>query len=244
MHEDLRRRALESGKTVSNKAKSKPTSRGNSKPNSAANSRAASRIQSRDVSDDEDAGNGNLSDDTNQRYVFLRCLYQDSPGGLNSPLTCDLLRSINSIDQLLESDDFNEQSTEVLRQELSDAISHLLDRKGSNSASRESSLTTYVKCLTSHYLAEGLYGRVGDLLAAFSRSVKAETTEKEATLALRAIALTAITYEDDALYDLVSSLLKRSISDSQSLTIKAAAIYSLAICLSFGEPARKRCSMC
>lgn len=74
MHEDLRRRALESGKTVSNKAKSKPTSRGNSKPNSAANSRAASRIQSRDVSDDEDAGNGNLSDDTNQRYVFLRWL--------------------------------------------------------------------------------------------------------------------------------------------------------------------------
>lgn len=69
MHEDLRRRALESGKTVSNKAKSKPTSRGNSKPNSAANSRAASRIQSRDVSDDEDGGNGNLSDDTNQRYV-------------------------------------------------------------------------------------------------------------------------------------------------------------------------------
>lgn len=95
-------------------------------------------------------------------------------------------------------------------------------------------MTTYVKCLTSHYLAEGLYGRVSDLLAAFSRSVKAETTEKEVTLALRAIALTAITYEDDALYDSVSSLLKRSISDSQSLPIKAAAIYSLAVCISFG----------
>ncbi|KAK5057749.1 hypothetical protein LTR84_011750 [Exophiala bonariae] len=208
MHEDLRRRALESGKTVSNKAKSKPTSRGNSKPNSAANSRAASRIQSRDVSDDEDGGNGNLSDDTNQ--------------------------SINSIDQLLESDDFNEQSTEVLRQELQDAITNILERKGSSSGSREGAFSIYVKCLTSHYLAEGLYGRVSDLLAAFSRSVKTETTEKETTLALRAIALTAITYEDDNLYDSVSALLKRSISDSQSTTIKAAAIYSLAICISFG----------
>lgn len=109
-----------------------------------------------------------------------------------------------------------------------------MDRKGTSSGSRESSLTIYVRCLTSHYLAEGLYGRVSELLAAFSRSVKAETTEKETTLALRAIALTAITYEDDTLYDSVSSLLKRTISDSQSLPVKAAAIYSLAICISFG----------
>ncbi|KIX06867.1 uncharacterized protein Z518_04843 [Rhinocladiella mackenziei CBS 650.93] len=208
MHEDLRRRALESGKTVSNRAKSKQSSRGSSRGNSAANSRVASRVQSRDVSDEEDAGNGNLSDDTTP--------------------------SINSIDALLESDDFNEQTTDVLRQDLGDAISDLLDRKGSSTKSREDSLTTYVKCLTSHYLAEVLYGRVSELLTAFSRSIKAETSEKETTLALRAMALTAITFADHTLYDAVSALLKRSISDSQSPVVKAAAIYSIGICISFG----------
>jgi len=67
---DLRRRALESGKTTSRKAqaKSQQSSRASSRANSAVNSRAASRVVSRDVSDDEDDRNGNLSDDTNMRY--------------------------------------------------------------------------------------------------------------------------------------------------------------------------------
>ncbi|KIY02535.1 uncharacterized protein Z520_01000 [Fonsecaea multimorphosa CBS 102226] len=208
MHEDLRRRALESGKTVSNKAKSKQSSRGSSRGNSAPNSRSASRIQSRDVSDDEDLDKGNLSDDTTQ--------------------------SINSIDALLETDDINEQTSDAARQELNDVIAELLDRKGSSNKSREDALTTYVKCLTSHYLAEVLYGRVEDLLGAFSRSIKAETSEKETTLALRAMALTAITFADGSLYDTVAASLKRSISDSQSTSVKAAAIYAIGICISFG----------
>ena len=69
MHEDLRRRALESGKTVSKKAKSKSGSRAASPGNSRPASRGASRVQSRDASDDEDLGSGNLSDDTNLRFV-------------------------------------------------------------------------------------------------------------------------------------------------------------------------------
>ncbi|KAJ9623019.1 uncharacterized protein PV06_04765 [Exophiala oligosperma] len=208
MHEDLRRRALESGKTVSSKARSKQSSRGSSKANSATNSRAVSRIQSRDVSDDEDYGNGNLSDDTTQ--------------------------SINSIDALLDSDDFNEQTTDVMRTQLTSAIDNLLERKGSSVAGRETNLTTYVRCLTSHYLAEVLYRRVPDLLDSFERSIKAEASEKEVTLALRAVALTAITFEDGGVYESMAPVLKRSISDSQSLAIKTAAIYSLGLCLSFG----------
>ena len=207
MHEDLRRRALESGKTVSKKAKSKTASRESSRATSRTGSRVASRVQSRDASDDEE-GPGNLSDDTNH--------------------------SINSIDALLESEDFNDQTTDVIKQQLNDCIVDLLDRKSSNNKSREENLTTYVACLTSHLLADVLYGRVPDLLAAFSKSVKAETSEKETILALRAIALTAISYSDESLYEIVSSLLIRSISDSQSSTVKAAAIHSLGICISFG----------
>jgi len=208
MHEDLRRRALESGKTVSGKARSKQSSRESSKVNSATNSRAASRVASRDVSDDEDDGNGNLSDETTQ--------------------------SINSIDALLESDDFNEQTTDVMRSQVTDAIDRLLERKGSSNKSREANLTTYVRCLTCHYLAEVLYGRVPEVLNALERSIKTESSETETTLALRAAALTAITFEHERVYETVAPVLKRSISDSQSMPIKAAAIYSLGICLSFG----------
>ncbi|KAK4942462.1 hypothetical protein LTR10_017758 [Elasticomyces elasticus] len=208
MHEDLRRRALESGKTVSKKAISKQSSRGSSRANSAANSRAASRAQSREVSDDEDPGNGNLSDDTTQ--------------------------SINSIDALLESEDFNEQTTDATREQLNSTIDDLLERKGSSSKSREESLTSYVRCLTSHYLAEVLHGRVSNILDALGRSVKAETSEREATLALRAIAVTAITFADDRIYETVQSLLKRTATDSQSLEVKTAAIHAWGICLSFG----------
>ncbi|KAF2237214.1 hypothetical protein EV356DRAFT_496770 [Viridothelium virens] len=56
MH-DLRRQALESGKTVSRKARSRQSTT----PSSKTNSRAASRVNSRNPSDDEE---GNLSDGT------------------------------------------------------------------------------------------------------------------------------------------------------------------------------------
>src|SRR5438067_3051897 len=64
---DLRRQALESGKTVSRKAQSRQSSRTSSKANSATNSRSHSRNPSRHGSDDEE---GSLSDETNWRYVI------------------------------------------------------------------------------------------------------------------------------------------------------------------------------
>lgn len=207
MHDNLRRRALESGKTVSNKAKSKPSSKASSRGNSHPNSRGNSRLQSRDASDDEDLG-GNLSDDTNH--------------------------SINSIDELLESEDFNEQTTDVMKQELSKSIDDLLERKGSSTNSREESLSSYDRCLTAHHLADTLHGRVRDILAALSRSVKAEVTEKETTLAIRGIALTAISIQDETIYENMAPLLKRVISDSQYPHVKAIAIDALATCISFG----------
>lgn len=100
--------------------------------------------------------------------------------------------------------------------------------------SREESLTTYVRCLTAHHLAEVLYGRVPDLLSALGRSVRSGTSEKETTLALRALSLTAITYAEDTLYETVAPLLKRTISDAQSNHVKAAAIDCIGICVSFG----------
>jgi hypothetical protein len=145
----------------------------------------------------------------------------------------DNLHSINSIDELLASDDFNEQAPELQRQELKDRIEQLCDRKGSSYKGREDSLAAFVRILTAHHLADELYGRVEDLVSALLRSVKAETTERETILALKAIALMVISFQDDISYDGLSAQLKRTICDTQSLPTKAAAIHSLGTCIAF-----------
>lgn len=71
MH-DLRRQALESGKTVSKKAQSRLSSRDSSRATSGANSRSTSRVVSRAGSDEEE--HEPLSDDT------LRYAYPCGPG--------------------------------------------------------------------------------------------------------------------------------------------------------------------
>jgi hypothetical protein len=140
-------------------------------------------------------------------------------------------RSINSIDELLASDEINEQAPELQKQELTDRIEELCDRKGSSYKGREDCLASFVRILTAHHLADELYGRVADLIPALLRSVKAETTERETILALKAIALTIISFQDDINYDGVAAQLKRTICDTQSLPTKAAAIHSLGTCV-------------
>lgn len=53
-------------------------------------------------------------------------------------------------------------------------------------------------------------------------------------MALRAVSLTAISFQNDSLYDNMGALIKRTIEDSQDNMTKAAALHSLGICLSFG----------
>ncbi len=144
-----------------------------------------------------------------------------------------MTNSINSIDALLETEDINEYTTDQARSAVGNVIGEILDRKGSSTSGRENHLAVYAKYVTSHYLADVLYNRVEELLPAFIKSIRADTSEGETTMALRALAVTAITYES-ALYETVSSPLKRAISDSQSTSVKAAAIHALGICTMFG----------
>ena len=114
-----------------------------------------------------------------------------------------------------------------------DRIAELCERKGSSYKGREDCLVSYVRILTAHHLADELYGRVTDLIPALLRSVKAETTERETILALKAIALTIISFQDEISYDGIAAQLKRTISDTQSLPTKAAAIHCLGTCVAF-----------
>ncbi|MCJ1371266.1 hypothetical protein MMC20_002481 [Loxospora ochrophaea] len=203
MH-DLRRQALESGKTVSRKAQSRQSSKTSSRANSAPTSRAASRTVSRAGSDDEE---GNLSDETSF--------------------------SVNSIDEILATEDLD-QPVDVWKAELADRIEEIVDRKRSSVQGRETSLMAYVRMLTAHYAEDEIRAKDVEIVASICKSIKTESSEKETILALKALAMTLITSPSDVIYDSASPLVKRTISDSSSTPVKTAAIHTLGTCTFYG----------
>ena len=69
--------------------------------------------------------------------------------------------------------------------ELADRVEEILDRKRSSVQGRETTLAAYVRVLTAQYAAEEIVGKEGELVAAFLKSIKAESSEKETTLAIK-----------------------------------------------------------
>ncbi|EEQ35412.1 hypothetical protein McanMca71_003171 [Microsporum canis] len=202
---DLRRRALESNKTVSRKAQSRGVSTPNSRTTSAHSSRQSSRNVSRHPSDDED------DDDDDTRSV----------GTAWSNISA-------------EESGSGEQDAEASRAPLQDVIDELIDRKRSSVQGREDYLNLFVRMLTAHYHEEELGEKVDELLKAFAKSIRSEPSEKETILALKATSLMAVTMMDDTIYPSMSSVVKRAIMDSPSFAVKAAAIRTLSACTIFG----------
>jgi hypothetical protein len=94
--------------------------------------------------------------------------------------------SVNSVDEVLALEDTDlAGSATDWQEELGDRIAQILDRKRSSIASREESLSAYARFLTAKYAAEELYGKSEELVGAFLKSVKAESSEKETVLALK-----------------------------------------------------------
>ncbi|CAG8982181.1 hypothetical protein HYALB_00003617 [Hymenoscyphus albidus] len=201
MH-DLRRQALESGKTVSRKAQSRISSRASS----AANSRTNSRNASRHASDDEDA----MSDCTNW--------------------------SMNSLNERLAAE-VPEDASEAWKGDLANRIEEIINRKRSSTQGRESALNLYVYYLMNHYAYEETRHKTGELFPAFLKSIKADGTEKETCLALRAIALTLITVPSETAYASLFQPLKVLYTDSRFPSVKATAIHTLGAAAIFGGAA-------
>lgn len=211
MH-DLRKQALglESGKTMSRKARSKagtPSPGSDSRPTSRANSRVASRSVSRNVSDDE----GDFSDTTQW--------------------------STNSIDELIADAGDGELPQEGWAANLNDRINEILDRKRSSVQGREDTLQAFSVDLVRHYAVDELKDRVEQLVPVMLKSVKSEVSERETVLALKALALMLITVPTETLYDAVAGLIKATISDSEYPTAKMAAIRALSIATFYGGAA-------
>jgi hypothetical protein len=204
MH-DLRRRALESNKTVSRKARSKQVSAAGSKLNSASNSRHASRTASRQGSDEEDDV---LSDGTSW--------------------------STNSLDDLGSPEDYAGPA-DVLAGELETRMEQIIDRKRSSVQGREESLRAYIHILTMRFSENEITPKLGDLIPAILKSIKAESSEKETVYALKALATTMITVPSEVTYEASVSVVKRAIADSESVATKIAAVHTLAILAFYGD---------
>ncbi|KAF4254877.1 hypothetical protein KXW98_005903 [Aspergillus fumigatus] len=202
---DLRRQIFESGKTMSRKAASREGSRRPSRAASAQSSKQSSRNVSRHPSDEEDEGN--LSDDT---------AYS--------------LGSLDDVGDIIPDADTNANWPE----ELEDVVEDILDRKRSSVLAREEAYAAFCRLAKSHYIEDRIRTRVLDLVSAFAKSIKFESSVRETTLALRALSLLTITAFDNTIYENVEPLLTRTIRDSTSPVIKAAAIHCLGVCTSFG----------
>lgn len=85
------------------------------------------------------------------------------------------------------SADAHEDATEAWKERLGDLIEEVVDRKRSSVQGREATLAEYVHILMSHYSYEEIQSRTSELFPAFLKSVKAESSEKETSLALRGL---------------------------------------------------------
>jgi hypothetical protein len=198
MTRDLRRRALESHKTVSKKAASRIASPATSKP--------ASRAASRAPSDDEDA-------------------HSDGTDFSTGSFADDTL-SLDGLDL--------EDGTDAWKANLEERIEEIIARKGSTVGGRELAYRTYNHLLSARYCYDEVDKRYQDLLAAFTKSIKQEASEKEVVFAIRAICLTVITRPSDTAHVQLRGTLKRVYADSESEILKAAAISALGVVTTFG----------
>ncbi|KAK4539635.1 hypothetical protein LTR36_010461 [Oleoguttula mirabilis] len=208
MH-DLRKQVLlESGKTLSRKARSKQTTPSSSRANSAAPSQRGSRVPSANVSDDE----GDFSDGTQW--------------------------SSNSIDEMIAPDVAEEdEAPEAWIADLSDRIDEICNRKRSSVQGREDCLTIFITRLTRHYAQAEIAGKVEELVPALLKSVRAGQSERETVLALKALALVVITDPSETIYDTIAGPIKTCITDGQHALAKIAAVHSLSVATFYGGAA-------
>lgn len=132
------------------------------------------------------------------------------------------------------STDAPEDATEAWKQRLADLMEEIIDRKRSSVQGREASLAEYVHILMSHYAFEEISPKTAELFPAFLKSVKTESSDKETSLALRAIALTIITIPSETAYDAIFQALKHAYTDSESHGVKAVAIHALSTAAIYG----------
>ncbi|KAI1484761.1 interferon-related developmental regulator-domain-containing protein [Biscogniauxia mediterranea] len=199
---DLRKKIfLESGKTVSRKARSRPESTrgspGNSPVTSRNGSRATSRANSRYGSEEED---------------LTESEYDDSVAS-----------------SIINSDDGEDVVAATWPDRLHFRMEALIDRKRSSAKGRESTLTAYTHIIRHHYAAEYVESRFSELIPALLKSIRSSSNTDETLAALKALAMTVLSIQSETVYGHVYSTLKGVCDDSEEASIKVGAIEAMCI---------------
>ncbi|KIW08867.1 uncharacterized protein PV09_00791 [Verruconis gallopava] len=218
MHErDLRRVALESGKTTSRKAKQRQLSARSSQAGSAVNSpsgspnhspggsRAASRNVSRQGSEDE----------------------FDEDDDLNS--------SVASLD-INAFSTYERAAPDVWQHELHEVGEQIIERsrtKRNTAEAREEMVVVYTNILRAQFAAAEIEPQLADLIPALLKCFRAGSTETESVYALKALSMTVLTTGEE-LFEEVHQPLRTRIQDSSSHKAQEAAIHTLGACAFFG----------
>ncbi|KAL9089147.1 MAG: hypothetical protein Q9159_002707 [Coniocarpon cinnabarinum] len=213
MREQLLRQALESSKTTSKKQRTKQASlassglasRSSSKANSAANSRAGSTGTSRSGSR---VGSRAGTDDEH-----------DSLEGFDSDDTSDDFG--NTLGAQLEEVDSWQTA-------LATRIGNILNRGKRHADERPEDLRWYTGILQNHYATVEIQGQLPQLIRQLLRACTAED-EKEASLALKALSVTAVTDQSEDYFEECSGPLKSLIQDYGDEDVKADALRTLAM---------------
>lgn len=202
---DLRKKILlESGKTQSRKAKSRPDSNFGStthSPNSSpAGSRQASRAPSRYASEDEG------SDDD-----------------LNDSLT----------ESAIASED-GEENISDWTDKLKDCMNEILDRKRSSTQGRERYFAGYTHLARHHFGDTIIENQIHELVPAMLKSIRGGRNTEETVGALKALQMTTFSTQSESIYDQAFSILKSTAESSEEESIKVEALYTMAVITIFG----------
>ena len=112
-------------------------------------------------------------------------------------------------------------------------MEEIIDTKRSSVEGREGALVIYIDILMRFYAQEEIESRCDQLYLAFLKSISSPS-EKEASLALRAIALTLITNPSETAYDGLYKRLQNTYTESEFPTVKAAAIHTMSAAAIYG----------
>ncbi|KAH8671510.1 interferon-related developmental regulator-domain-containing protein [Xylariales sp. PMI_506] len=203
---DLRKKILlESGKTQSRKARSRPDSNfgstTHSPTSSPAGSRQVSRAPSRYASEDE-----------------------QSDSDVNDSLS-------NSV---ITSEDGDQDVMKDWTDKLKDCINEILDRKRSSVKGREAYLAGYVHLARHHFADTMIENQLHEFIPALLKSIRGGRNTDETVGALRALQITTLTTQSEDIYDQVFSSLRSACESSDEESIKVEAINAMAIVTMFG----------
>lgn len=237
MH-DLRKKVLlESGKTVSRKARLRPDSNVRSRPNSNAGSRAGSKagtpITSPEASplnshDASRAGSGYASENENPDSE------DDDSTTTDACPFCGHDYDDETVDHDEDESPFWEETLQLCVTQLT-AGGRSGERKKTGNEEREATLTRYLHLVRHYYAQSEIKSSIDGIVLGLLKSAVQGASAKERVLSLKGLAVTLFTNPTDTFLDEHITTLKTIIERDESEEVKVAAIHTLAVAALYGD---------